>query len=129
MPPLIMVCKSFNPNSRIIQLVHIWCSCLTQNTKDYVCREIRSEFLRYGCRESGSEEIINWVNRCHPEAYPYVTGVIGFATPWITTIAEARKLILERPYQYQGRRQFLDELAELDKNKAHLKPDFDSIPF
>ena len=110
MPSLIMVCRSFNPQSRIIQLVHIWCSCLTREAKDYVCRRIAAEFpdCPFGAT---SEEVLYWVNECHPEAYPYATGVIGFSGPWITTIAQARELVFQQPYLYQGRRQFLDELT------------------
>lgn len=109
MPSLIMVCKSFNPQSRIIQLVHIWCSCLTRETKDYVCCRIAFEFRISGTPTT--EEVLHWVNVCHPEAYPYATGVIGFSGPWITTVAQARELVFQQPYLYQGRRQFLDELT------------------
>jgi hypothetical protein len=110
MPSLIMVCKSFNPQSRIIQFVHIWCSCLTREAADYVCRRIAAEFqdCPFGAT---SEEVLYWVNECHPEAYPYATGVIGFCGSWITTVAQARELVFQQPYLYQGRRQFLDELA------------------
>jgi len=47
----------------------------------------------------------------HPEVYPYATGVIGFSGPWIITIAQARELVFQQPYLYQGRRQSLDELT------------------
>ena len=110
MPSLIMVCKSFNPQSRIIHLVHIWCSFLSKQAAAYVCRRIAAEFqdCPFGAT---SEEVLNWVNVFHPEAYPYATGVIGFSSPWITTVAQARELVFQQPYLYQGRRQFLDELA------------------
>jgi hypothetical protein len=109
MPSLIMVCKSFNPQSRIIQLVHIWCSCLSKQAADYVCRRIAAEFqdCPFG---STSEEVLYWVIISHPEAYPYATGVIGFSA-WITTVAQARELVFQKPYLYQGCRQFLDELT------------------
>lgn len=110
MSSLIMVCKSFNPQSRIIQLVHIYCSCLTRQTKDYALCRIAIEFS--DCPWPATyDEILDWVNVVHPEAYPYATGVIGFSSPWITTIADAKELLFQRPYLYQGRRQFLDELT------------------
>jgi hypothetical protein len=110
MSSLIIICKSFNPQSRIIQLVHIWCSCLSKKAKSYVSRRIAAEFrdCPFGAT---SDEVLYWVNAVHPEAYPYATGVIGFCSPWITTVAEARELVFQQPYLYQGHSQFLDELV------------------
>jgi len=105
-----MVCKSFNPQSRIIQLVHILCSCLTRETSDYVLFRIAIE-----CSDcpwpATYYEVLDWVDLVHPEAYPYVIGVIGFSGPWITTIGDVKDLLSQRPYLYQGCRQFLDELV------------------
>jgi hypothetical protein len=110
MSSLIMVCKSFNPQSTIIQLVHIWSSCLTREAKDYVLCWIAIELS--DCPWPATyDEILDWVNVVHPEAYPYATGVIGFSGSWITTAAQAKELVFQRPYLYQGCSQFLDELT------------------
>jgi hypothetical protein len=106
-----VVCKKFDPSSRIIQLVHILCSCLTFEARDYVCTRIKEEFPQIDSdiaeHDSPYDDahggVIYWIHINYPEAYPFATGVIGFCGPWVMTAEEAKNLVDERPYLYQGR--------------------------
>jgi len=109
-----IVCRSFNPHSRIIQLVHIHCSCLTRRTRDCVLRQVALEVIGCSLQAYGtktfSDGVLLWIHEIHPEAYPYATGVIGFCSPWITTVDEVELLLSQKPYLYQGRIDFVEQL-------------------
>lgn len=107
-----IICRSFNPYSRIIQLVHIHCACLTRASRDFVLREIAIEFgisiHDYGTRIF-SDRVLQWIHYQHPEAYPYATGIIGYSSPWMTTLDEVQLILSQKPYLYQGRLEFVQQ--------------------
>jgi hypothetical protein len=107
-----MICRSFNPHSRVIQLVHIYSSCLTRRTCDLVLRQVAIELIGCSIQSFGtrsfSEGVLRWINEFHPEAYLYATAIIGFSSPWITTVDEVELLLSQKPYLYQGRLDFVD---------------------
>jgi hypothetical protein len=106
-----IVCRSFNPHSRIIQLVHIHSGCLTRRTRDLVLRQVAIELI--GCSlqtfgtSSFSHGVLSWINENHPEAYPYATRVIGYSSPWVVSVDEVELLLSQKPYLYQGRLDFV----------------------
>jgi len=109
-----IVCKSFDSRSRIIQLVHIFCGCLTRRTRDLVLLQVCID-LNFECSyvfgtDAFSNEVLSWIDFNHPEAYPYATGVIGYSSPWVTTYDEVQLLLSQKPYLYQGRIEFFKEL-------------------
>jgi hypothetical protein len=109
-----LICRSFDPASRIIQLVHIHSSCLTSPCRELVLRQIALEVMNVSIQTFGFgtqtffDSVLFWTHINHPEAYPYATGVIGFCSPWITTVEEVELILSQKPYLYQGRIEFVD---------------------
>jgi hypothetical protein len=102
-----MICflQQFDSNSRLIQLVHIFQSTLSNEASHRVASEIICEFnLPYDPTDLHS--LCQWIDENHPYAYPFVTGVIGFYGPWLTTVDEVELVLSQLPYLYQGRIEF-----------------------
>ena len=88
--------KSFDSNSRLVQLVHCLLRCHNRQAGDYVIEELRNVL-----NLAEQIDVIEWISKYHNHIYLYVTSVIGFdsTTPVLWSVQQVQE-VLATPYIY-----------------------------